>query len=228
MLFLTISVASIINVAGTSTRKQTKEGRIRHFECFNIVKLAETALNEGGSDASVTTALKYHCGNLSDVRQAICLELVPVKIQIILSDLRAKKGSEEICTDLGSPTLLHTVREVAKADCTKMIDSLKQDLKNEGDGSLGLPSAAGSDLSQLGNTIKSLSKQFVRRMTPRRFTFCRAMDKESRITCNIVSRVALKLMKTELADGTESGEICTKLQKTGFLRLTETSVSQSD
>jgi hypothetical protein len=195
-------------------RPPTSESRIRHFECFNIVRLTEHSVTIGRSPENITALLTTHCDKIADTRKNICLSLVPAKIPTILAQLQDKKHPEDICTSLGFERLVTYSRTMEKEKCVKIVDQLKEYQKtNESiaDAEPRFPKLPGSALS--GSKLGFQRRFFG---APK---FCREMEKEDRISCNIVTRVALRKTKTELDTGVASATICDKLQETKYLNF---------
>jgi hypothetical protein len=103
------------------------DGRIHHFECFNIVRSIERETKEGKTEAEITSRLSAHCDHLEDMRKNICLSLIPSQIPRIAALIAEKKTPDVICEDLGFARNFGSGRLIRTDQCTKFVDLIRQD-----------------------------------------------------------------------------------------------------
>jgi hypothetical protein len=189
--------------------------RVGHFECFNIVRLVEHGLTVGRSIDNITDLLTSHCHKLSGTRKMICLTIVPDKIPPILTELEQKKHPEDICGALGFKRVITYSRAMTREKCVSIIDQLKvSEKKTE---PVATVDQERSPRSAGGSTI-GYPKGFQRKFfaVPK---FCGEMEKDDRISCNIVTRVTMRKLKNDVDTGVSSGVICDKLQETNYVNF---------
>jgi hypothetical protein len=210
MLGLLLAVSISITVPD-SAPGVFRDGPIRHFECFNIVRLADHARTMGPSADNVTAVLTSHCSKISGKRREVCGRLIPDKISFILAQLDLKTLPEDICTQLGFERAITRSRFMEKSTCISIMDQLKEDEKKKKSEGGGEP----AKLPRLpGGALAGVQRRFFGAPV-----FCRTMETQERVSCQIVTRLALRKMKSELDAELDAAAICDKLQEMKWLNF---------
>jgi hypothetical protein len=102
------------------------QDRIRHFECFNIVRVIERESRANKSRPEISSGLMTHCSRLNDFRQNICAAIVPGRITEALGLLEQKRRPDFVCEMLGYSRWFGNSRFVSEATCIKVIDEVRQ------------------------------------------------------------------------------------------------------
>jgi hypothetical protein len=103
------------------------DDRIHHFECFNIVRAIDRETHAGKTPEEITTALSTHCDRLDDVRKNICVSIIPNRVPRILELMAEKKGPDAVCEALGFSRSFGGGRLIAKDQCVKYVDLVRED-----------------------------------------------------------------------------------------------------
>jgi hypothetical protein len=201
--------------AKNSLRPRLKESRIRHFECFNVVRLVEQGRQMGRSRANLTAFLESHCERLIDPRRDICLSIVPDKVRQILLFLEDNKPHEEICSSLGFKRIAGPGRVIEKDQCIRIVDLVKADRAKQQNTSR--TSVGGRDSTeQFSGFFRHLA---FRRRFASGSEICREVEENDRKTCHIVARLVLRTMPAAIEEGASSRALCSELQRHRYLNF---------
>jgi len=211
------------------------DDRLRHFECFNIVRVIEHESQSGKSEAEITTGLTNHCNHLEDHRRNICETIVPSQIPRVLELLKDKKRPDFVCEVLGFARGFGSGRLVSKANCITIVDSIRKEPGDEPVRPKVLDDEQMRERVWTERDGRPVRMRFDRpddrfdRMLPMRLPrgpeICQAMDGDQKTVCMVLSRLVLRGMKEELRSGMSSEEICQKLEERHLIKLTDSEKS---
>jgi hypothetical protein len=237
------------------------DDRIRHFECFNLVRLIERETQAGKGKEEITKVLDEHCARLDDVRKNICTAINPGQVTKILELMTEKKRPEFICEFLGFARSSGSGRLLPKTQCTSIVDRIRGE---NGPAPAARPAIEPlSDTSASANTSNPATDDKISRFRninrepkipsladhqPRPFglhrtfedhlrpfgrshfgfrhmlhgpEFCRNLEPEQAMACQMIARLVSRELRDELKSGAGSGEICQKLHDRKLIKLTE-------
>jgi hypothetical protein len=178
--------------------------RVRHFECFNVVRQVDHALREHKSANNLTAELTAHCNRLRDNRQTICLSLVPSAIANITAQLSNKTLPGVICESLGYLRPFTGGRLVTPAQCEKFVEFGRSGLSKE--------------------TSKHLPKPFQAKEEKLRQVpaACKSLDADQKLSCHVIVRLVYRGLQSGLEKKDSAKEICQKLHNKRLIKLVDT------
>jgi hypothetical protein len=168
--------------------------RLRHFECYNIVRIIDHNKKAGNADSYSVDYLSTHCARLQDFRRNICQTLVPSRFANISAQLAEKRRPHQICDSLGFARSAAAGSCVVSRDqCARFADKAKRETES---GKAKLP------------------KPFSRK------TFyskaCKDVAPEERTNCFLVSRL---VTKSDIKKEMSGAEICDYLEAKKFIKF---------
>jgi hypothetical protein len=204
-----------------SSRDRHSHERVRHFECFNVIRIIDHAIRDGKSTSAITDELSSHCTKLADPRKNICQSIVPLHISNITTQLSDKKHPDEICESLGF--IRHfSGRVISTSQCVRFVNLTRFEVAAQTESSdekkkslLPLP----RPFSKLGSV---LSKRSFRRF----FGFssvCKDVTADERIGCHVISRLVGRELPENIDRNVTNLEICQKLNDRHLIKLSEES-----
>jgi hypothetical protein len=117
LLFFALSVSSSDN----------PDDRIRHLECFDIVRGVEHALQGGKKEPDMLGPLRDHCATLPDSRKNICTTIITIHLRGIIDLLQEKKRPDFVCDFLGYPRRFGTNRIIPNDNCVRIVEALRNE-----------------------------------------------------------------------------------------------------
>lgn len=195
--------------------------RIRHFECFNIVRMIDRMEHANKKEDEIKKALETHCEKLEDPRKNICVQIVPSQVEKINGLLKEKKRPDFICDSLGFSREFGHGRVISKEKCAALVDSVKKSHEEASKGQDLPPALNGTKkLIHMNMTHEMLKAPWMHKTLG--LGVCRTIeDHEERRTCHVVARFTMRLMHEEVEKGADSTAICEKLAEKKFIKFTE-------
>jgi hypothetical protein len=180
--------------------------RLRHFECFNVVRQIDHGLREQKSTETLNSELTAHCSKLRDDRQAICLSLIPSKIPNITAQILNKTLPVVICESLGYVQPFSGGRLITPAQCEKFVDLVRSEI----------PVSAKNKSEHLPKPFQKKEGKLLH--VP---TACRALDTNLRLSCHVIGRLVSRGLQGGLGKEDTSAEICNKLHGKHLIKLVD-------
>jgi hypothetical protein len=180
--------------------------RIRHFECFNVVRIVDRATRDNKDGTS--DELSAHCNKLHNPRKEICLALVPSQVANITAQLAEKRRPDEICESLGYARHFGGGREITSERCARVVDLVRDN-----------PASAPEEAAAKEPGLK-LPKPFGKNGLTRLFGFspaCKSIAPEERIVCHVISRFVARA--DDLDSKATADEICEKLVTKHLIKI---------
>ena len=216
-LFAAIAACELPTVANTGFMKFMND-RVCHFECFNIVRQMERAVNDGKEADTIKSEIGKHCEKLSAPRNETCKKMVDSTDKVI-GMLKEGKRPDFICDSLGYTRHFRLTTEIPKDKCVAVIDALKKRTHDTTFPRLPMgPKVLEDDeKKQIFKPIRGPLIPFARR-----FGVCKDFENpQDRMVCQIISRIAFHDMHKELEQGVESGAICDAMKEKGLVKFSE-------
>jgi hypothetical protein len=107
--------------------RRLPDDRIRHFECFNLVRVIQRETAAGKTELDVTNSLSTHCDRLDDIRKNICIAIVPGQVPKIVELLGEKKTPDVICESLGFTRTFGAGRVIPRDQCTSNVELIRKE-----------------------------------------------------------------------------------------------------
>jgi hypothetical protein len=201
--------------AGTNTSILTRPisfERLRHFECFNIVRIIDHAVRDGKGAADVTTELTAHCAKLEDSRKNICTSLVPSKVAAITADVSNKTRPDVICEGLGYARPFGGSRQITAAQCAKYVELVRTELAAGGkDEKAHLPKPFKKREGELGRGV--FGKVFAGSAA------CKGVEGDERFSCRVIARLISRALRSDVEKAKPASELCQNLGEKHLIKL---------
>jgi hypothetical protein len=215
----TISVIPFLILYSASVPSVSKSvsltiDRLRHFECFNVIRQIDRRLREHKSPENVTAELTAHCSKLRDFRQNICLSLIQLNISNITIQLSEKRLPGVICETLGYTRPFTGGRLVTPGQCEKYVDLVRVGLS-------GNSESKSAHLPKPFQKKKGVLEKGADRKVLQLPTVCKSFNPEQRLACLMIGRLAYRSLQTQTDKNETSAEICKKFHNKHFIRLVE-------
>jgi hypothetical protein len=219
MLSLLLLLSNCAPEADDSVRAHTSEERLRHFECFNVVRIIEHSLHSNKSATAITDELTSHCAKLTDPRKAICEALVPAHIGNVTAQLSANQRPDVICESLGFVRHFGGGRVVSEAQCIRYADLARAELKESDNAD-----AQKAPGDRLPRPFSKLAGAF-RSGGFRRFlglsAACKGVPAEERAGCHGVASLVSRGLSEGIEKAATGEEICKKLNERHLIKLSD-------
>jgi hypothetical protein len=98
--------------------------RIRHFECFSLVRIVSEELATQ-DDPNVAGSMTKHCQKLGDLQKDVCNDIISKKLPDIRVLLRQKKRPDQVCDAIGYNRSFSSGHTVSKRFCGIIVDKLR-------------------------------------------------------------------------------------------------------
>jgi hypothetical protein len=193
------------------SRGPALEKRIRHFECFNIVRIIGHRKKTGKGDSEITDNLTAHCAKLRPPRRNICEAIVPSRIDNISAQLASKHKPQDICESLGFARPPSARRFVPRDQCVKFAEKAKV----QPDGL----DVSGTNVSLKGKLPKPFGGRGLFSQLFGKPLLCKAAAPEERIGCYVVARLVIKGLRRDLTASMTGSEICDKLEEKKLIQF---------
>jgi hypothetical protein len=221
-----------------------KDDRVKFFECMNVVRMAERTVRLG-KESEVNATLAGHCTKLpDDKRKEVCNQLVPARIAEIVKQLGEHKTKDFICANLGFAHGFGANREIGKADCEKIVASVKKEIAENPGGLFRnrfgrSPHLIGPKAHLLDEPAKptppgigppgpgfrpgfsDIKKRFLPDVLREKYArTCRDFEGPEKGLCHLISRLVHRRFSHEEIGNLTAVEACAKLDESKFLKLT--------
>jgi hypothetical protein len=218
MLTLLLLLTTPAPEAEDSLRARTTEERVRHFECFNVVRIVEHSIRAGKDISAITEELSAHCEKLLDPRKNICRALVPAHVSNISDQLSAKQRPDVICESLGFARHFGGGRVVSKAQCIRYVDLARAEINEskateEKDSGIHLP----RPFSKLTDAFRAGGLRRFLGLT----SACKDVPGNEKIECHVIARLFNRALRDSGDKDGTSAEICQKLNERHLIKLSD-------
>jgi hypothetical protein len=217
------------------------ESRIRHLECFSIVRIFEHEIRQKRAPADIVADLSTQCTRLQGERKGVCLELLNKSASQIESLLGEQKRPDQICEEIGYARSFTPGYAVSRALCEEIVEHVRghqggaryrlpwksrfgaRDSKEESDRDVRRPRVENEDSEwerHARGHLSSFRHVFQERFGARRL--CRDVRGQLRAVCETITGFVMHGMNEELAREANSTAICDELAGRHLLSFDDT------
>jgi hypothetical protein len=185
--------------------------RLRHFECFNVVRLIDREVRGGKQVADITADLTGHCKKLSEARKKVCLDVISAHVPAIVAQITNKTRPDAVCDSIGFRRPLSGARSIGLDQCVKFVNLVREDGSDSKDSKNRLPKPFKTKTGAQG--ASTLHGRFDVNAA------CKSFAAEEKLSCHIITRLASKGFLNELQKDARSDAICHKLDEKRLIKL---------
>jgi hypothetical protein len=174
------------------------------------VRSISRAVRLGKDDATLLQELTAQCDKAPGPRRNICTLLVPDQISAIKSRVTNTSRPDAICEAIGFARPFARTRLIAPDQCERFVDLARSEAKVTG--SEGASRKV--DLLAKAGFLASAKA-------------CKSLEQDQRVACQVVLRLVLRGLQSDLDKGVDSGSICQKMHDRHLIKLVRGTTASS-